>query len=73
MEFAHGCRQLIDAINLRKLTNRQFENSKQLSKTVYFFREVNPANQKSLLIVTHSYSFLPIPPHCYSLERFKGP
>ena len=73
MEFAHGCKQVIDVINLRKLTNRQVENSKQLSKTVDFFREANPANRKSLLIVTHSYSFLPILPHCYSLERFKGP
>jgi len=76
MEFARVCRQVIGIINLRKLTNRQFENSKQLSKTVdnrlfrsktvYFFREANPANRKSLLIVTHFYSFLPIPTHCYS-------
>jgi len=70
VEFAHVCRQVIDIINLRKLTNRQFENSKQLSKTAYlgqkwsvFFREANPANRKSLLISPHSYSFLPIPTH----------
>jgi len=66
MEFAHVCRQVIDVINLRKLTNRQVGNSKHLSKTVDFFREANPANRKSLLIYTHSYSFLPIPTHCYS-------
>jgi len=73
VEFAHACRQVIGVINLRKLTNRQFENSKQLSKTAYlgrkrsvFFgkpiRQIEKASSL-LLIPTHFYQFLLIATH----------
>ena len=73
MEFAYVYRQVIHVINLRKLTNRQFENSKQLSKTVdlgrkvaiFFGRQIRQIGKASslLLIRTHFYLFLLIATH----------
>jgi len=73
MEFAYVCRQVIDVINLRKLTNRPFENSKQLSKTAYsgrkrsifFGKQIRQTGKASsfILIPTHFYLFLLIATH----------
>jgi len=73
MEFARVCRQVIDVINLRKLTNRQFENSKQLSitsysgrkRSIFFGKQIRQIRKASslLLIPTHFYLFLPIATH----------
>jgi len=65
MSFAHVCKQVIGVINLRKLTNRQFENSKQLSKTAYSGRKRSIFFGKQIRQIGKAYSFILIPTHFY--------
>jgi len=65
MEFARVYRQVIHIINLRKLTNRQVENSKQLSKTAYLGRKRSVFFRKQIRQIEKASSLLLIPPHFY--------